>query len=181
MRVFLLLACLLAPLALFAQDRDGNDTAADWVVDHYKPFGLWDSACDHRMTDGVKEERCYLRYVEVFSPRPKFAAQFVFVTPGPEIEIGLERGTRFPKGGIRIEDMGGTLWQTNHILCRTGLSCNFDGDDAQIILNAMADGTVFAFDFTDRHGVPRELRWDLTAFSEAMADFTRESAARNLN
>ncbi len=181
MRAFLLLCCLLAPLSLTAQDRDGNDTASDWVVDHYKPFGLWDSACDHRTTDGLREERCYLRYVEVFSPRPKFAAQFIFVTPGPEVEIGLERGTRFPKDGIRIENGETTLWSTNRILCRTGLSCTFDGDEAQAMLSAMADGTVFAFDFTDRHGAPRELRWDLTAFGDALADFTKESATRSLN
>jgi hypothetical protein len=181
MRAFLLLCCLLAPVSLSAQDRDGNDRPSDWVVDHYKPFGLWDSACDHRDTDGVREERCYLRYVEVFSPRPKFAAQFIFVTPGPTLEIGLERGTLFPKDGIRIEDMTGVLWRTDRILCRTGLSCTFDGDDAQILLNAMVDGSVFAFDFTDRHGAPRELRWDLNAFGGALADFTAESKARGLN
>lgn len=180
MRVILLLCCLLAPLSLFAQDRDGNDRPSDWVVDHYKPFGLWDSACDHRDTDGVREERCYLRYVEVFSPRPKFAAQFIFVTPGPKVEIGLERGTLFPKDGMRIEGDGGALWSTDRILCRTGLSCTFDGDEAKKLLNAMVDGSVFAFDFTDRHGSPRELRWDLTAFSDALADFTREAEARDL-
>lgn len=181
MRIFLLLCCLLAPHAVFAQDRQGNDTPGDWVVDHYKPFGLWDSICDHRMTGDVKEVRCYLRYVEVFSPRPNFAAQFVFVTPGPEVEIGLERGTRFPKDGIRIEGTGGTLWSTNRILCRTGFACTFAGDEAQTLLTAMTDGTTFAFDFTDRHGMPRELRWDLTAFADALADFTRESTARHLN
>lgn len=181
MRAFLLLCLLFAPHGLAAQDRDGNDTPGDWVVDHYKPFGLWDSICDHRVTDGARKERCYIRYVEVFSPRPDFAAQFVFVTPGPEIEIGLERGTLFPKGGLRIEDMGGILWSTDRILCRTGLSCTFRGAEAEILLDAMSDGTAFAFDFRDRHGVTRSLRWDLTAFAGARADFTREAAARGLN
>ena len=104
MRVFLLIALFLTAQIAAAQDREGNDRPSDWVADHFTSFGGWDSVCDHRSTDGVKEQRCYLRYVDVFSPRPKFAAQFIFVTPGPEIQIGLERGTRFPKGGIRIED-----------------------------------------------------------------------------
>ena len=180
MRAFLLLFCLLATPAL-AQDRQGNDTPGDWVVDHYKPFGLWDSICDHRETDSAKEERCYLRYVEVFSPRPAFAAQFIFVTPGPEVEIGLERGTLFPKGGMRIEGTDGPLWSTDHILCRTGLACIFTGDDAETLLTAMEGGDVFAFDFRDRHGSQQSLRWDLSIFADALADFRREATARGLN
>ena len=181
MRAFLLIFLCLFAGATTAQDREGRDTASDWVVDHYKPFGLWDTICDHRITDGAREERCYIRYVEVFSPRPNFAAQFIFVTPGPEIEIGLERGTLFPKGGMRIEDMGGVLWKSDHILCRTGLSCTFRGEDAKVLLNAMSDGTVFAFDFRDRHGAAQSLRWDLTRFAEAVEDFERQVATRKLN
>ena len=173
-------ALLLLALPLSAQDREGNDTASDWVVDHYAPYGLWDVICDHRETDGITEERCYIRYVDVFSPRPNFAAQFLFVTPGPEVEIGIEPGTRFPKDGLRIEDMGGSLWNTDRILCRTGLSCTFDGEEAEVLISAMVDGTIFAFDFTDRHGAQRMLRWDLTRFGEALADFLGESARRGL-
>ena len=179
MRIFLLLLLLL-PSALAAQDREGNDTPGDWIVDHYKPFGLWDSICDHRQTGGMTEQRCYIRYVEVFSPRPKFAAQFLFVTPGPAVEIGLERGTRFAENGIRIEDASGTLWQTNLAACRLALDCTFEGADAETLLSAMAKGTTFAFDFTDRHGTPRELRWDLLPFAQALADFRTEAKARGL-
>ena len=180
MRIILLLCAILVPTSLAAQTRDGQDTASDWVVDHYKPFGLWDSICDHRMTEGVKKERCYLRYVEVFSPRPNFAAQFVFVTPEPQVEIGLERGTLFDRDGMRVEDMGGTLWSTNRLGCRTGLTCTFTGEEAEALLAAMEDGTVFAFDFTDRHGAPQKLRWDLTRFADAIADFRREADLRGL-
>ncbi len=180
MRIFLTLCFLLIPAALAAQDRDGNDTPGDWVVDHYKPFGLWDVICDHRDTNGTKDQRCYIRYVEVFSPRPKFAAQFVFVTPGPKVEIGLEAGTRFPKNGLRIEGAGETLWHSNRILCRTGLSCTFEGAEGEMLLTAMARGTVFAFDFTDRHGMAQSLRWDLTRFGEALADYDSERGKRGL-
>ena len=180
MRNFLLLFLVL-PTLLLAQDRQGRDTASDWVVDHYKPFGLWDSICDHRTEDGQKVERCYLRYVDVFSPHPRFAAQFLFVTPGPEVEIGIEPGTRFPRDGLRIEDMGGALWTMNRLACRLGVACTFDGDEAETLLTAMEDGTVFAFDFTDRHGAPQKLRWDLTPFAAALADFRTEAQARGLD
>ena len=44
----------------------------------------------------------------------------------------------------------------------------------------MAEGTTFAFDFRDRHGVTQALRWDLTPFAGALEDHKREAAARNL-
>ena len=94
---------LALALPATAQDRQGNDTPGDWIVDHTKHFGLWDSMCDHRMTGEEREQRCYIRYVDVFSPRPKFGAVFLFVTPGPEVQIGLEPGTVFPPNGIRID------------------------------------------------------------------------------
>lgn len=180
MRILLLLFCCLMAAPVLAQDRAGNDTPGDWIVDHYRPFGLWDSICDYRLTGTVRESRCYIRYVEVFSQRPQFAAQFVFVTPGPVIEIGLEAGTRFSPDGIRIEDMGGILWSTDRFGCRFGFTCTFSGADADVLMNAMADGTVFAFDFTDRHGTARALRWDLTKFADAVADFRATSKARGL-
>ena len=31
---------IFLPLAVAAQDRQGNDTASDRVVDHYEPFEL---------------------------------------------------------------------------------------------------------------------------------------------
>ena len=36
--------------------------------------------CDERKTGDLLEQRCYLRYVDVFSPRPNFGAIFAFVT-----------------------------------------------------------------------------------------------------
>ncbi len=180
--VTLILAILAAPPAP-AQDRAGRDTPGEWIVDHYRPFGLWDSICDHRTTGDVMGQRCYLRYVEVFSPRPTFAAQFVFVTPGPEIEIGLERGTRFAPGGMRIEAGSATIWTTDRRGCmapRLGSSCVFTGEDAADLLAALTRGAAFLFDFTDRHAQPQSLRWDLTRFAYALADFEREAAARGL-
>ena len=175
-------ACILLAFAtpLLAQDRQGRDTPGEWVVDHTKHFGLWDSMCDHRTTGETREERCYLRYVEVFSRDP-FAALFLFVTPGPEIEIGIERGTRFEDQGIRIEDANGTtLWTTDRRSCLRGRACTFEGEEAKALYAAMRDGAVFAFDFADPSGTERALRWDLTRMGEASADFADQSVARAL-
>ena len=172
-------ACLFASAAV-AQDRDGNDTAGEWIVDHAKSFGLWDSYCDYRDTDGIREKRCYLRYVDVFSPRPKFGAVFLFVTPEPKVEIGLETGTLFASDGIRIELNGQTVWDDVALSCRVGLQCNFEGADAEALLDVMRGGGRFAFDFTDRHGQDQNLRWDLGPFEDAFSNYEAAKVARGL-
>lgn len=171
---------LTLPLAAFAQDREGRDTPGEWVVDHFESFGLWDVACDHRMTGEVREERCYIRYVDVFSPHPDFGAQFLFVTPGPEVEIGIEPGTLFAPGGMRIEGGDGVMWSTDRIRCLTGLGCRFADAEAKALLKAMATGGTFAFDFTDRHGAGQSLRWDLSPFAAALSAFETERDRRGL-
>ena len=172
----------LAPEAA-AQDRAGRDTPGEWQATHYRPFGLWDSICDKRVTGDLTEERCYLRYVEVFSPRPDFAAQFAFVTPegaGERVEFGTERGTRFEPGGFRVERGGTVTWQTERDGCLNGSACIFVREDAQALLEAMAAGGAFRFTFTDRHGAAQDLAWDLSQFAAALADFRAEAAAHGL-
>ncbi len=178
MRLALLCLALLAAAAAGAQDRQGRVTPGEWVVDHHRAFGPWDAMCDHRVTGEMREERCYIRYVDVFSPRPDFAAQFLFVTPGPRIEIGIEPGTRFPEDGFRIERDGAALWSAPQAGCLVGLACIFEDAEAEALLAAMLAGDRFAFDFTDRHGAPQSLRWNLAPFAAALADFEAEAARR---
>lgn len=182
----LLLAVLWLPFALpallpaTAQDRAGRDTPSDWVVTHYKPFGLWDSICDARDEGGERVQRCYLRYVEVFSTRPEFGAQFIFVTPD-HVEIGTERGTRFAEDGMRITDAAGARRHAvTRIDCLRGRDCVFRGEERAELLRHMAEGAAFLFVFSDRYGKPRHLSWSLTRFAEALADMRREAAARHL-
>lgn len=177
----LLLALAATPLT--AQDRAGRNTPGEWVVTHHQPFGLWDSFCDMRQTDGVTEERCYLRYVDVFSPKPKFAAMFLFVTPVDgvsEVEFGIERGTRFDEGGFRIERDGTPIWVNESFACLRLRACTYKRDDAQALLGHMASGEALRFTFTDRHGTDRDLTWSLTRFAEALDDYRGEAAARGL-
>jgi len=178
----LALCLALAALPASAQDRQGNDTPGEWVIDHARSFGLWDSFCDHRTIAGgdERERRCYLRYVDVFSPRPDFAAQFAFVTPGPQVEFGMEAGTLFAEDGFRIDRAGETVWVAPQAGCLVGLACRYDGAQAEALLAAMSAGGTFVFDFTDRHGVARKIRWDLTPFAAAMDDLRTQSEARGL-
>lgn len=176
----LLAALLLVPVTAFSQDRDGNDTPGEWIVDHHTAFGQWDSMCDYRLTGAETEQRCYVRYVDVFSARPKFAAQFVFVTPEPKVEFGLEPGTLFRKEGFRIERGGAVVWADPKGGCLVGLSCLYEGVEATSLLAMMSSGGAFGFDFIDRHGTPQSITWDLEPFAAAMTDFEEQAAARGL-
>ncbi len=180
-RVLAACLALTCALPLAAQDRAGRDTAGEWVVDHHRAFGQWDSMCDYRITGDLREERCYLRYVDVFSPRPAFAAQFVFVTPGPRIEFGIEPGTLFRMNGFRIERAGQVAWSAVKPACLIGRGCIYEGKPALWLLGHMTDGGSFAFDFTDRHGKQQSLRWDLDPFAGARADFEAEADKRGLS
>jgi len=178
------LALLLAAPPALAQDIDGTDTPSNWKVTQYETFGLWNSICDERPEHGALKKRCYIRWVDVFSPAPDFAAQFLFVTPEPDglqVDFGIEPGTFFAPDGFRITDSSGAVtWSTSRGGCLTGLACTFSGDEAAPLLSAMRYGDAFRFTFTDRHGAPRDLTWPLAGFAASLADFTAESRARNL-
>lgn len=178
-----LVSCLLLAGAAGAQDRAGNDTPGDWVVTHHARFGLWDSVCDERPVDSSMQRRCYIRYVDVFSPRPEFAAHFVFVTPedgGVRIEYGSEAGTRFAPDGQWIETDGTRTWRAERLACLTGGSCVYSGPAAAELYAALKAGGQWRFHFSDRHGHLQDLTWDLTPFADAAADFEAEAAARGL-
>ncbi|WP_235962939.1 invasion associated locus B family protein [Ruegeria haliotis] len=174
---------LFAALPAFAQDLQGNDTPGNWRVVHHEIFGIWNTICDEREEGGASKQRCYIRRVDVFSPRPKFGAQFVFITPEPEgikIEFGMEAGTLFSPSGFRIERGDQIVWQTLRPGCLTGLSCTFEGQAADDLVGAMMTGDAYRFVFRDRHGQSQDLTWRLDGFDAAWADFKTQSQARNL-
>lgn len=181
-KTILLAIALIVPFSVSAQDRSGNDTASDWVAKHYVSFGLWDSVCDERMEEGALRQRCYLRYVEVFSPRPLFMASFVFAYTQDEqtqIELGFETGVRYSKKGFRVEHSGDVIW-TAEDECLEASPCELGGVAAQDMLTHMAKGDVLVQQFIDRSGQMRVLEWDLSKFADAVSDYRREAAARNL-
>lgn len=179
------LACivpLITPVITFAQDADGNDRPSNWVVTYQQAYGIWDTVCDQRGDGEAREKRCYIRHVDVFSPRPNFAAQFLFVTnaDGVSVQFGIEPGTLFLPGRFRLQRGGDVVWSTRHPGCLTGVSCAFDGEAALELLTEMVTGGTFAFDFRDRHGASQSLRWSLEGFAAALDDFNTQSTAREL-
>ncbi|WP_095588783.1 invasion associated locus B family protein [Actibacterium ureilyticum] len=174
---------LLTALPVLAQDLEGNDTPGNWRVKHFQTFGIWNSMCDEREENGTLNQRCYIRYVDVFSPRPEFAAQFLFIVAeeGREnVEFGLEPGTLFSPNGFRIDTGDTVRWRTRRPGCLTGLSCTFRDDGAAELLGAMTEGDAMRFVFIDRHGNARDITWPLDGFADALADFRSQSRARAL-
>ena len=178
MRILLSLLLLSSPV--FAQDRDGNDTPGSWKVTHQQAFGLWDSVCDERTTGDLIEERCYLRYVDVFSPRPKFAAQFAFITPDDKVEFGIENGTAFRPDGFRLEKDGSPLWVFGKDRCLFGGTCRFVDGQARDLLDHMENSDAFVFEFFDRHGSEQLLEWDMSKFGDALSDMRQEAQNRGI-
>ncbi|WP_166416171.1 invasion associated locus B family protein [Cochlodiniinecator piscidefendens] len=177
----------LLPPVTQAQDREGRDTAGAWRPTYQETYGIWRVVCDERDrvagVEGDVEPRCYIRYVDVFSPAPAFAAQFMFITPetgGLRVEFGTEPGTRFTNDGFRIEDWVGIQWSTQNRGCLFGGECVFEGDAAIPLLDAMRDQGALRFTFTDRHGSAQDLSWPLTGFDSAFSDFLAQSDARGL-
>ena len=187
MRLFLLtiLASLVSPA--FAQDREGNNTAGEWITTHYVDTDLWTSACDERETDGALEERCYVRYVDVYSLAPRFGAIVTFVTwqdGAPRIEFGFEKGVTYEDDGFAIERDDTVFWQLSDG-CLRSVNCVFEGDSAVALLERLMtpDGqtALLRQKFTDKFGQTFDLEWDLTRFASVVADFERESAKRGLH
>ena len=180
MRLLLILLATVTVSTAHAQDRQGRDTPGEWKVTHHQPHGLWDTMCDSRITGDLTEERCYLRYVDVFSPHPNFAAQFAFITSDNRVEFGIERGTAFREDGFRLEQDGAPLWSFGKDPCLFGGTCAFTGTDASELLDHMQTADSFIFDFVDRHGTPRVLTWDMSRFQAAYEDLQSQAQARGL-
>lgn len=167
----------------FAQDRQGNDTPGDWRVEHYREFGIWKSICDEREEDGGLKQRCYLRYVDVFSPRPKFAAVFVFLFPrdGKSVfQFSFERRTRYADDGLVASDDGGNIIWRAPPECISGNGCMLEGEKREALLAAWQKASSVDQAFIDRHGVERNLSWSLDGFADAVKDYRDRAGERGL-
>jgi hypothetical protein len=170
-----------------ATDAEGNDTPGDWVVTHYKPFGLWDTICDEAIRKGKTVERCYIRYVDVFSPAPNFAAQFVFIEPdgqGYKVEFGIEPGTTFNGASLTVVDGDNVVWDYDPNECLERGECYLTEQDAAVFVQAMAttktQEPMLVSDFNDRHGTDQVLEWGISKFDDALLDFQTQSDKRGL-
>ena len=170
---------------VWAQDRQGNDTPGDWITKHFEKYGLYTTACDERPENGVLKQRCYIRYVDIFSEAPKFAAVVFFVFQKDRktaIQYGSEPGTVMAADGLRVESGNGWVitWKATET-CREGHDCLMsDEKEVADTLAAFSAGGELVQEFTDRHGAEQLLKWDLAGFAEAYSDYLKQSKARNL-
>ena len=173
----------LALLTLLAAPASARQLIEDWKVDHFKPYGLWESICDHRERDGDTVRRCYVRYVDGYAPHPKFGASFAFVTPddgGLRFEFGFEPGTTFAPNGFALERTDGSIWSHDTSQCEGGNNCAFTGAEADMLATQLSDGADLVFTFTDRHGRDWRREWSGAQFSAALSDFKAAAAERGL-
>ncbi|MFK8033544.1 MAG: hypothetical protein AB8B94_05295 [Hyphomicrobiales bacterium] len=181
-RVIIAIFLFFLPLNSFAQDRSGNDTASDWIAQHFVSFGLWDSVCDERMENDTLKQRCYLRYVDVYSPRPNFLATFAFIfteSGQSVVEMGFEKRTNFSEKGFRVEKNGKAIW-TFQDSCLSTSKCRLTGEEAQNFLSQLSRGDILVQNFRDRTRQDRTLSWDLSQFEVALADYLEAAAERSL-
>lgn len=186
LRNLLILSAIFWASHVDAQDRSGNDTAGEWIATHYETFGQWDSICDMRGADADLEQRCYLRYVDVFSSRPKFGAVFAFITPkrnGYGIEFGFEHGTQYHADGFQIELDGRAVWEVTKD-CLHDSPCILLDDQASrfidVALQTGNKGSVLVQRFIDRFDRQQVLTWQLEPLANALRDFELETERRSL-
>jgi len=148
----------------------------------YEPF--WDVACDTAL-DG-SDRRCYLQYVDVYRPRPDFAAAMVEVvyhagedgTPDPHVRFDIEPGLSFRDTGLVVETSDGEV-PLDVSDCRSN-TCVITGDAGRDMLEAWRDGTSLWMEISDGGDESVRLAWPLDEMATILEDLAAQRKARNL-
>ncbi len=167
--------------AAVAQDLDGRDTAGNWRVTEYETHGVWKTICDEREEPSGLHQRCYVRWVDVYTQTPKLGALFAFVTPdgaSDRIQFGPEPGSVFLPGGFQIRRGDDIVWVQDDRQCLLWAQCDFDAESSSAVLREMRAGGVLELRFEDRSGARYALRWPLDAFSAAFDSYRAHWAKR---
>ena len=161
----------------------------DQEVDHFKAFDPWEVMCDFKKASG--EKRCYIRLVEVYSPRPDFKAAFVFVTaergadgkPVLKFDFSIERGFSWSPQPLTLLHSGGRKTGLPMVKCARH-ACAVTGAEAAALADALAansrKGAELALSFREKDGKARELFWSIEAFDQALRDFAVARRTRGL-
>jgi len=163
----------------------GPDKLPGRLVDYHEIYdGFWDVACDTAM-DG-SDRRCYIQYVDVYRPRPDFAAAMVEVVmhpggdgqPDPHIRFDLEPGLSFQTVVIATETADGSVpLDVSHCAVNT---CLISGERARALLQDWTKADALTLSIHEGRPAPSQLSWPMERFAILFADFTAQRAARSL-
>lgn len=175
--------CATALIGALTVSASAQNTADDWkwVVDFSARHDGWDTACDQHKES--KDRRCYVRYVDVYAPRPQFGAAFAFVQWGedgqPFIEFSFERGVRFTGNRFTVTEGGNAVWTYDTAQC-AGTRCLLEGAAADALFDELTPGRQLEFRLVDGYGRAWTRQWPVDEFAPALADFREQSAERGL-
>lgn len=148
----------------------------------YDPF--WDVACDTAL-DG-SDRRCYLQYVDVYRPRPGFAAAMVEVvfhtgadgTPDPHVRFDIEPALSFRDTGLIVETSDGEV-PLDVSGCRSN-TCVINGDAGRDMLELWRGGTTLRLEINEGGDAPVRLNWPLREMALILDDLAAQRRARSL-
>jgi hypothetical protein len=155
------------------------------ISEYHKVYdGLWDVACGTAM-DGT-DRNCYIQYVDVYRPRPEFAAAMVEVVmhqgadgqPDPHVRFDIEPGLSFRDAKVSVEAAEGRV-PIDVSGCDTN-TCRFSGERGRAILEAWRKGSKLHLEIDEGRAEPARLSWPLENMEIILGDFAAQRAARQL-
>ncbi len=181
-------AGLATAFVLFGRNQ-GQKLAGRHSEYHKVYDGWWDVACDTAMDGG--DRRCYVQFVDIYSPRPNFRAAMVEVVyrrsgdgaGEPVITFDIEPDLSFTGAEIAIIRPDGS----QHLLpigaCSgpdSGPKCPVSGDPAAGMLKQWRQGESLSLTIREKDGSKLERRWPLGKINAILDDFDAQRRARNL-
>lgn len=150
------------------------------AVDFFESHGNWEALCD-QLPDNPQSARCYLRLIDVYSPRPDFGAYVGFITldddNDQEFELSLEPGATLTGKGFNLNVNGNETWMLDQSLCKEN-QCNIGGVDLGRMVNAAQTAQSFEVSFIDKSGKQWQRNLSSSDFTKAYNAFLSASKSR---
>ncbi len=175
----------LAALWLTLNRRTGRELPGR-IPEYHKVYdGWWDVACDTAM-DG-SDRRCYVQYVDIYSPRPNFRAAMVEViyrpaadgSGEPVITFDIEPDLSFRDAELSVSRPDGSYHRLTTGTC-SGPKCSVSGIPATDMLAEWRRGQRLILTIREKDGNMLRRSWPLENINAILDDFADQRAARKL-
>lgn len=165
----------------------------EWSITRYKRYGNWESICETRTQKfgiqpvnlaGEAKERCFMRYIDVFSPtqapdsRDNAATIAAFVSSdekGLRVEFGIDASKPIQKVGVHLSREGKSVWSVEDEDCLNRGVCTFTGPAAAALVRVFSDRTadtlVMHVAYSDSNGRSGTRNWPMMPFAQALQDY----------